>query len=358
MGPTVRPAEKQRLSQIGPSGRSRHRNLELRAEVLKAFRRAMDARGYLEIETPVLIAHPGSEPHLEAIAVSGGRYLATSPEYQMKRLLGAGFEKIYYLGKAFRAGERGPHHNPEFTMAEWYRSDCDYRGLAHETACVVEAVARNVNGSSRITDARGEKLDLAAPWCWLTVEEAFQRYAGIDDLWESCESNPFSPSAKGDDASRLRASAERIGVRVGRQASWEETFFRIFVERVEPRLGCGRPTVLAAWPPSLAALARLSSEGGKTYAERFEVFCGGLELANAFGELRDPEEQRLRLERDRTVRKKMRKPLYKMDESFLAALEQGLPPCSGIALGFDRLVMLLLGARRIQEVMAFTEEEL
>lgn len=238
-------------------------------------------------------------------------------------------------------------------MAEWYRVGFDYDELAEETADIVAQVARVVTGGTELARPDGRRLDLSPPWERMSVDEAFERYAGIEQLHAG-----KGEAAGQEDAGRLAAEARCAGVRVPDDATWEETFFRVFVERVEPNLGVGRPTVLMDWPPPLAALARIRRKQRGWRAERFEVFCGGLELANAFGELTDADEQRRRLVEDQEIRGKKGRPAHELDERFLSALEEGVPPCSGIALGFDRLVMLLAGASRIRDVIAFASEEL
>lgn len=333
------------------SQRDRTDNLKLRALTLLRLRSALDERGYLEVETPVLVRAAGLEPHLEAIDVEGYGTLAGSPEYQMKRLLSQGYERIYYLGKAFRGGESGDHHNVEFTLLEWYRAGAGYLDLAAETEALVAEVAEAVNGTTRVNRPGWGELELKPPWERKTVSEAMREHAGVE-LW--LEEGPGGEW----DRDRLREEASKAGVSVRDDMDSEEMFFRVFVEKVEPRLGRRRPTILYDWPVPLAALSRVRSDGGRAVAERFEVFAGGLELANAFGELTDGAEQRARLERDQRIREAAGKPVYPVDEKFLSALEQGIPDCAGIALGVDRLIMLLSGAKTIREVMAFAFDEL
>lgn len=349
--------ERDRLAHIGSSGRSRLENLRLRADCLRAFRKAMKNRGVLEIETPVLIRRPGLELHLDVIPVEPEGFLATSPEYQMKRLIAGGLGSIYYLGKAFRRGERGPHHNPEFTMAEWYRVDTCYEEFMDDVSRIVSEVALEVLGTTRLNrpGRDGGYLDLAHPWEVLTVTEAFREFAGIELREESREAW-LEPDPEAE--AFLRESAENAGVRVPRDATWEEVFFRVFVERVEPGLDRERPVILTDWPLTLAALSAIREERGRRFARRFEIFAGGMELANAFEELVDAKEQRRRLNADIRRRKNGGKPVYEIDEAFLSSLDEGLPKCVGIAMGVDRLVMLLTGASDIREVTAFTAEEL
>ncbi len=335
--------ERDRLDFRGRSGRSRLDNLALRAKILGALRHGLDERGYIEVQVPVLVRAAGTDPHIEPIPVPGYGYLSTSPEFQLKRLLVGGASRIYSIGPAFRAGERGFLHDIEFTMAEWYSVGMTYRELAEQTAELLAEVAERVLGKTEVTGPEGA-VDLAPPWQWLTVEEAFERHADMAVL---------------EDTGDFARQARDRGVVLPEDATWDEVFFRVFVERVEPALGLGRPTVLSDWPERLAALARIrQGEDGRGVAERFEVYAGGLELANAFGELTDPVEQRRRFESDNVEREAAGVTKIAPDERFLSALEEGMPDTSGIALGVDRLVMLLAGAGDIREVRAFVSEEL
>ncbi len=336
------PSERVRLARRGPAGSSRAENLHIRARALGALRQALSSRGYLEVEPNVLVKAPGTDPHIEPIAVPGYGFLSPSPEFQMKRLLVGGLGRIFSIGPAFRAGEWGPHHEVEFSLAEWYAPGVTYQELAAELEEILREVALRATGRLRLETPAGP-VDLEEPWERLTVAEAFRRGLGTEPE---------------DDPARFRQSVARSGVFVPEDADWEEVFFRAFVERVEPLLGRGRPTFLFDWPPQLAALARLKEvEPGQTVAERFELFAGGLELANAFGELTDPEEQRERFQED-VARRAARGSNLPVDEKFLDALGEGMPDASGVALGFDRLVMLLCGAGHIAEVRPFVFQEL
>jgi lysyl-tRNA synthetase class 2 len=298
--------------------RRRLENLRKRADVLAALRETMDARGVLEVETPLVVPSPGLDVHLDAIEVraSEPRFLVTSPEYQMKRLLSAGLGDVYQLGKCFRRGEVGPRHQPEFTMLEWYRSPGTLEQVLEDTEALVRAAAA---AAFRTTFAgeRGE-ISLEGRFERLSVADAFRRHAG-------CDVFDVLPD--------------------------EERFFRIVVETIEPALGRERPVFLTRWPASMASLARLCDDDPR-FAERAELFVDGLELSNGFGELTDPVEQRQRLERDQAQRRAMGLPIYPIDERFLAALEDGIPPSGGNALGVDRLVMLVCGTRDIDDVVA------
>ncbi len=311
-------------------------NLETRARILKAVRAFFDARGYHEMETPLMVARPGMEPHLDPFETelrtpAGEKnrvFLITSPEYSLKKLLAAGFTKIYQLGKCFRNGEdSGGRHNPEFTMLEWYRIGTDYRGIMDETEELIRFVAKESVGK-----------EIAAGWERLSVKEAMMRHADID--LDAALTN------KGI----LLGKAAELGHPLHVGTSWDDVFFTIFLNAVEPKLGIERPCFLYDYPVSMAALSKPAKD--PRYAERFELYMGGLELANAFSELTDAAEQRRRLEEERELRKKLGKNDYGLDEEFLAALES-MPEAGGISIGIDRLVMILLGETDIRRVLAF-----
>lgn len=320
--------------------------LRLRARVMRAVREFFDARGYLEVETPALLAAPDPAPHLAPFVTeyADGRrrrslYLQTSPELPMKRLLGAGHERIYQITKFFRNGERTRLHNPEFTGLEWYEAYADYRSAMDTAEALVHAVAEAVLGESRV-ERPGGVIDLRPPWERITVREAFRRYAGVD-LW----------ACPGRDA--LAEAARETGVHAAGDDTWEDLFFKISLERVEPHLGRTRPALLFDYPSPLALLAKGKAEAPDV-AERFEVFAGGMELANGFTELNDPEEQRARWERELEIRRRADPGAsLPLDAAFLEALEAGVPPATGAALGLDRLVMLLAGRDDIGEVRCF-----
>ncbi len=293
-------------------------------------------RGYSEVETPYAVAAPGEEVHLRAFSTTraypDGRteplWLHTSPEFAMKRLLVAGAGAIFQFARVWRNGEGGDLHAPEFTMLEWYRPGADMVSLMDETEVLLRSVLPPV------VTCRGVSTSLG----WferLTVAEAFTRHAGADVLGTA------------GDAVALAASA---GVRLRSGESWEDLFFRLLLERIEPRIGRDHPTFLTHWPAAQAALARRAEDDPRV-AERFELFMCGIEIANAFAELTDGVEQRARFELDRARRHALYGPDWPMDEDFLAALSFGMPPCAGIALGFDRLAMIASGADRIAQVL-------
>jgi lysyl-tRNA synthetase class 2 len=309
-----------------------------RASLYAKIRSFFQARGYCEVETPLCVPSPGLEVHLDAVRTASGLYLITSPEYHMKRLLAAGLPRIYQLAKCFRAGERGPWHHPEFTMLEWYRTGADYLDLLAETEELLRASA-----GAEIFH-RGERIDLSAPFERLTTQEALWRHAGID--WRA--------HPEPDD---LRRAAERAGFgSIPAGDTWDDTFHRVFLTAVEPKLGRGRPTALLDYPARMSALARLKpSDPG--VAERFEIYVAGVELCNAFSELTDPAEQRRRFEADQAERRRLGRPIYPIDEKLLAALG-ALPPCAGIALGIDRWLLLLCDANDLDEVLFFGGDRL
>jgi lysyl-tRNA synthetase class 2 len=298
------------------------RKLERRARLVSVVRAFFEARDFLEVETPVLVPSPGLDVHLDAFAV-GERYLSTSPEYAMKRLLADGYPRIFQIAKAFRRDELGEHHNPEFTMLEWYRAPGSVEDVMRDTEQLVAAVT----GGTLLLEEQPH--DTRPPFLRMTVVEAFERFAGVRP-------------------EQTLALAEHD----------EESFFRLLIDRVEPGiLKLARAVFLTEYPASQASLAQRKPTDPRV-AERFELYAGGVELCNGFGELTDPVEQRERLERDRRTRAARGLPDYPIDKKFLAALERGLPPCAGNALGLDRLIALACGSRRIGDVMAFPWEEL
>jgi lysyl-tRNA synthetase class 2 len=308
--------------------------LEARARILRAVRGWFEGQGFVEVDTPARVRSPGQEVHLEAIAAGDGHWLITSPEYHMKRLVAAGLPRIVQIGKCWRAEEVGPHHRGEFTMVEWYRARAPLAALADDCEALLRAAA--------VAAGRDQAaLDLAAPFARTTVRDLWARHAGIE--------------LHGDeDAAALRAKAEAAGVALGSAVAWDDIFYQVFLDRIEPQLAAAGPTFVFDWPAPLAALARVKPDDPRV-VERFELYAGGLELANAFGELTDPVEQRRRFEDEARARAARGRQVYPIDEALLSALPL-MPPTAGIALGFDRLVMLVLGARDIGEVVAFGDE--
>ena len=316
--------------------------LRERARIFSAVRDFFSRRGYLEVETPALQVSPCMEPHLQAFRTEligtdrkerRTMYLHTSPEFAMKKLLVAGLPKIYQLAKVFRNAEGSSMHSPEFTMLEWYQAGMDYKDMMQESVDLVRAVA----GDKIIFN--GKTCDPHQPWEFTTVVEALKKYAGVDIGNNLC------------DLAHILAEAARIGVYVSPQDDWENALLKILMDKVEPHLGAPTPAIIYDYPVSMAALSRPKPEDPR-FAERFEVYICGVELANAFGELTDATVQRGRFLRDVALRRKIYGDDYPVDEDFLKALECGLPPCSGSALGMDRLAMLLTGAHDIDLVQA------
>jgi lysyl-tRNA synthetase class 2 len=374
---------------------ARRANLAARGRILHAARQFFADEGFIEVETPALQISPGLEPHLRAFGTvlndpragrALQRYLHTSPEFAMKKLLAGGMSRIWQLCHVFRDGERGATHHPEFSMIEWYRTGATYRELMDDCEKLLRAAQRAAglpltptlspqagregarvlfpsprdNGERERPNAQrwegegqppikavmrrhGHTADAAQPFERLTVAEAFQRHANIDIL--ATAADPGHP-----DLALLAAEAEKIGLAPHPGDDWEDLYFRIFLDRIEPKLGIGAPTILCDYPISMAALSRPKPDDPRL-AERFELYACGLELANAFSELTDAKEQRARFTADQVRKKSLYGETYPLDEDFLAALEHGLPDCAGIALGFDRLVMLCTGAADIEEVL-------
>lgn len=297
----------------------RKNNLQLRASIYTAVRAFFAEHDYLEVETPVRIPAPAPEAHIDAIE-SEGWFLHTSPELCMKRLLAYGYPRIFQICRCFRKNERGSRHIPEFTMLEWYRSDSDYFDMMKETEELIKHAAVISGFGTQIT-YRGSRVDLERPWTRMPVAEAFDKYASI--------------------------SVEK--------ALSEDRFDETMAE-IEPALGEKAPLFLYDYPVSCGALAKLKT-GNSSVAERFELYISGIELCNGFTELTDPKEQRERFEKEIALRKKAGKKEYPMPEKFLESLTN-MPDASGNALGLDRLIMLFADAVRIDDVVAFTPEEL
>ncbi len=306
--------------QPGSPGDLKRRSPRLRArsKILRAIREFFSQRDFIEVETPVRLPAPALELHIDA-EPSGDQFLRTSPELHMKRLLAGGVPRIVQMGPCFRRGERGALHNPEYTMLEWYRSHADYVDILADAKALIAFVAQDVLGSTDI-QFRGRPIALLPVWETITVAEAFRQFAG----WDPTEA----------------FDADRFDLDL--------------VDKVEPQLPRDVPVVLKDYPVEAAALSR-RRDGTPPVAERWELYIGGLELANAYSELIDPAEQRARFEECRRRREALGKPVYPLDEPFLAAMEKGVPPCAGIALGVDRLVMLLTDAASLDDVMAFRE---
>lgn len=319
-----------------------------RAAILARLRQWFGTQGLVDVETPLLQVSPGLEPHLKAFATeleapdgSASRlYLHTSPEFTAKKLLAAGEPQLFTFARVFRNGERSATHHPEFTMLEWYRSGAPYERLMEDCEALLRQAAEAAG--VRHLQWQGRSCDPFQPFERLTVNAAFQRYCGIDLL--ATIDNDLAPSAEA-----LREQARRLKLRTAPDDSWADIVTRLQLEFIEPHLGRGVPTLLHDYPVSLAALARPKPDNPRL-AERVELYVESLELANGFGELTDPQEQRRRFEADMDLKQQLYGLRYPIDEDFLTALA-AMPPASGMALGFDRLVMLAVGAKRIEEVL-------
>jgi lysyl-tRNA synthetase class 2 len=314
-----------------------------RSRITAAVRKWFEFRSFVEAETPILQVSPGNEAHLHAfktelVADDGSAtplYLHTSPEFAAKKLLAAGEPRLFTFARVFRNRERTALHHPEFTMLEWYRANEPYGTLIEDCAALMAAAAE-VSGTTRFIH-RGREADPFAAPERVTVDQAFRWFANIDLL------------ATLHDRDALAAAAREQEIRVADDDTWADIYSRVLVERIEPNLGIGTATVLDEYPVSEAALARPTAHDPRV-AERFELYVCGVEVANAFGELTDPVEQRKRFEMEMTEKERVHGERYPIDEDFLSALGQ-MPPASGIALGFDRLVMLATGAPRIEDVL-------
>jgi elongation factor P--(R)-beta-lysine ligase len=294
--------------------------LHERAKLIQSIRLFLINNDFLEVETSLRIPSPAPEEHIEAIA-SGEWFLQTSPELCMKRLLAAGYPRIFQISKCFRAAERGNKHLPEFTMMEWYVARFDYHQLMDQCEALLNAAFKE-SGHDQDIVWQNKKINIASPWEKITVADAFFKYAPVT-LEESLIQDKFD---------------------------------EFMVEYIEPRLGLERPTFIYDYPAELASLAKLK-ESNSAFGERFELYIGGLELANGFSELTDASEQRQRFEEALKLRSAKNWARYEMPEKFLQSLD-ALPPCAGIALGIDRLVMIITDAVNIDEVVTFTPETL
>ena len=294
--------------------------LQARAKLIQSIRLFFIHHGFLEIETPLRIPSPAPEEQIEAIP-SGNWFLQTSPELCMKRLLATGYQLIFQISKCFRAAERGNKHLPEFTMLEWYAAGFDYHQIMDQCEEMLITAFKDMGHNQDIV-WQNKKINLASPWERITVADAFLKYAPV----------------------------------TLEEALVQDKFDDILVDHIEPQLGINRPTFIYDYPAKLAALAKIKMND-PTVAERFELYIGGLELANGFSELIDANEQRQRFEEASKARTRKNWARYSMPEKFLQAL-QAMPPCAGIALGIDRMVMIMANARQIDDVVAFTPEML
>ncbi|MBY0382015.1 MAG: EF-P lysine aminoacylase GenX [Xanthobacteraceae bacterium] len=319
--------------------------LRARSEIISAVRRLFGKWGFVEVETGILQVSPGNETHLHALRADihmGGevipRYLRTSPEFSCKKLLAAGEDRIVEFARVFRDHEDSPLHLNEFTMLEWYRANAPYSNVIDDCVAVIGCAAQAAN--IRKFSFRGKAVDPFLEPLRMTVAEAFETYTGLDLL---------STIDRGESDRAMLASLSRDIVRVADDDTWSDIFSKILTEHIEPKLGEERMTVLYEYPAPEAALARAKPDDPRV-AERFEVYACGVELANGFGELTDAEEQRRRFASAMDEKERRYGERYPIDTDFIAAVAQ-MPDACGVALGFDRLVMLASGATRLDQVV-------
>lgn len=325
-----------------------------RTKIISAIRKFFDSEGFLEVETPLLVQNPGTEPYLEVFKTklhiqdqqSLTGFLTTSPELNMKKLLSAGMGDIYQICKSFRNQEgMSARHNPEFTILEWYRVDADYTHIMQDCENLFRSVFESLNPDQEdlVMSFDGQKIDLMQSWERLSLTEAFQKYAQVnqEEMLSEVE---------------LVKIASKKGYAVDDSTTWEQAFNQILLNEIEPNLGKARPTFLYDYPVSQAALSRKKTDDPR-FAERFELYINGLEIANAFSELTDWQEQKKRMEEDLALRDQLGKEKFELDKQFIEALKTGMPPTGGIALGIDRMVMLFLDLESIKDCIFFPVED-
>ena len=315
-----------------------------RIELIKLIREWFWSQDFVETETPLAVRFPGQEPYLNPVpveltdpqGVSNQFYLHTSPEYFMKKLLASGFNKIFQITKTFRNHESfGGLHNPEFTMIEWYRAPGTYREIMDDAEKLFKFVGKKIGVGKLIY--KEKNVDILGEWDRMTMKEVWKKYAGLD-----LDNNLT--------IEQLGQTVRQKGYAVAEDDAYEDLFFKIFLNEIEPKLGINKPVFVYNYPAQMCSLSR-PCEGDARYAERFELYVGGVELANAFGELTDASEQKLKLEQDKKHREQLGKPVWPVDQDFIAALSSGIPSASGVALGVDRMIVLFTGAKDINEVI-------
>jgi lysyl-tRNA synthetase class 2 len=314
-----------------------------RSQNIQKIRDFFTKNNFTEVETPIMTPIPGMEPHLTPFETkfetqhnnTRKLYLNTSPELQMKKLLGAKFGNIFQITKVFRNGEiGGALHNPEFTMIEWYRENANYFDLMTDCENLIKTLA----GKTQLI-YQEKKIDLKTPWEKISTQELFLKYCNIN-LLENKSFESFSKTAK------------KQNLDINACEDWDDIYFKIFLNHIEPHLGQKTPVFVYDYPSTQAALAKKNAKN-PFFAERFELYIAGIELTNAFSELIDAKEQKERLKEEQQIRKKLGKTVFDIDEEFLASLESIKIPCAGIALGVDRLIMLLLNQKSIEDVLLF-----
>ncbi|MBP9699787.1 EF-P lysine aminoacylase GenX [Candidatus Woesebacteria bacterium] len=328
-----------------------------RSRIVDAIRHFFKSDGFLEVDTPLLVRSPGTEPYLEVFETqlldssrnAQPAYLLTSPEYALKKLLVAGFPKLFSICKSFRNAEGlSFKHNPEFTIMEWYRTQSDYTDIMKDCEALFVAIARILDplqqGSTTTWTYQGKSYDLTPPWERISVAQAFERYCGID-------------SHTLLDEKLLKEAGHKRGFRIDADTTWEQVYNQFFLNDIEPHFGVDHPTIIYDFPVSQASLSK-KKESDPRFAERFEFYVAGIEMGNAFSELTDAVEQRTRFEAELKERAALGKTAYKLDADYLEAIEAGLPPTGGIAVGIDRIVMFFADAPEISDVVVFPATEL
>lgn len=325
--------------------------LQRRHGAMERMRDFFGRAGFLEVETSALVVAPTTEPHIDPLAVAVrddqeqrilSRYLRTSPELALKRVLAAGAPRVFEMARVFRDGERGPLHLPEFVLLEWYRAHGTLDDLVRDLEQLSRGLAMHFRGVPRFLARDGSEIDLSQPFARCSVAALFETYADVDLRSALTE-------MRDGDALALVRHARAAGHALREQADFEDAFFHIMVSRIEPMIGKERPMIVEKWPRQMAVLSKICDDD-PLFAGRFELYAGGVELANAFDELTDPVEQRARFAEDNRMRIELGKPPLPIDEDFLCDLAQ-MPSSAGIALGWDRLLMLLFGAKHIDEVL-------
>ncbi len=318
----------------------------IRSQILQRIRDFFNRRGFLEIDAPLLTPYPTLDNNIRSIDLdirdfngkSHRLFMHTSPEHAMKKLLAAGAEKIYFLGKVFRDGELTHLHNPEFTMLEWYHTDADYHDIQKDTEELIRFVSDPIL-SDQTMDYQNSRIDLSLPWECVTVRDLFLKHAAHD-------------LEKSDRVEDLRESASILDISYQIEDDWETLFFRIFLEKIEPHLGYPKPTFVTDYPARLGLMARNKTDQ-PGWAERVELYIAGIELANGYSELTDPEEQKERFSHEQRKVQAATGKSCPLDEELIEALKMGFPPSAGMSIGVDRLVMLLSNKTHIQDVLLF-----
>jgi lysyl-tRNA synthetase class 2 len=323
----------------------RQKAMRTRSQVEATIRSFFLEQNFLETRTPLLVPCPGMEPHIRPFQLKSGAYLPTSPEFAMKRLLVGGLEKIFQICPSFRYEPTSPTHSPEFTMLEWYRAWASYEEIMVDTETLFATLAQKVLGCEpgrEFLVFQGKRIDLARPWPRLRVRDLFEQYCGINLVQEAQTTD-------------LRKHCERLKLGWNPEDTWDDLYFRIWLNEIEPKLPADRAVFVTRYPASQAALAVVDQdEDGSTWARRFETYAGGMELGNAFEELTHPGEQRRRFEEDMELRAQLYGPNFPktpLDEGFLSALEEGMPPAGGIAMGVDRIVMLFADEPELDQTL-------